>query len=347
MKHPKSDCPVLSVIVPVYNKEEFIDECVQSILAQTFTDFELILVNDGSTDKSGACCDYYQQVDNRVIVIHQENNGVSSARNRGISQAMGRFIGFVDSDDWIMPDMFSLLINNAELHHADVSICDTRRATQKTTIRITQEKLKVFNGREKILSAFFHEGLGMGVINKVYKREVIANTRFEGSMFEDVFFIFKVLLNVTNVVVSSEAKYLAIVRYNSVSISKFGPQYFQITETTKKMVDTISKLVPTVLDDAKVLDAVMNISQLNLLLINSDKSYQDEYDQTVSYLSRYRTFAKRNNKVRFKHRLALRFFYAFPKFYALAMEFYCIVTDKNIVKRTYRTTMLKRWLYWR
>ena len=97
--------PKLSVIVPVYNTEKYLRECLDSILAQAFTDFEFILVNDGSTDKSGDICDAYGQVDSRVRVIHQENGGVTAARKRGVEVAEGEYISFIDSDDWIEPDM--------------------------------------------------------------------------------------------------------------------------------------------------------------------------------------------------------------------------------------------------
>ena len=98
--------PKISVIVPVYNTEKYLHRCVDSILAQTFTDFELLLVNDGSPDKSGEICDEYAQKDTRVRVFHKENGGVSSARNLGLENAQGKWITYVDGDDWIEPTMY-------------------------------------------------------------------------------------------------------------------------------------------------------------------------------------------------------------------------------------------------
>ena len=114
----------LSIIVPVYNAEEFIKKCVDSILDQTFKDFELILVDDGSKDSSSNICDEYAQKDSRVKVIHKENAGVSSARNSGIELAQGEYLGFVDSDDWIDNNMFESLINEAEKNNTDIVMCD-------------------------------------------------------------------------------------------------------------------------------------------------------------------------------------------------------------------------------
>ncbi len=114
----------VSVIVPVYKAQDFLPKCVDSILSQTEESLELILVDDGSPDRSGAICDAYAARDSRVRVIHQKNAGVSAARNAGILAAEGRYVGFVDSDDWIDPDMFSRLLTVAQETGADVVMCD-------------------------------------------------------------------------------------------------------------------------------------------------------------------------------------------------------------------------------
>ena len=113
--------PKLSVIVPVYNTEKYLRECIDSILAQTFTDFELILVNDGSTDGSGAICDEYAAKDPRIQVIHQENGGITVARKSGVRAARGEYVTFVDSDDWIDKDMYRIMLAGES---ADVVICN-------------------------------------------------------------------------------------------------------------------------------------------------------------------------------------------------------------------------------
>ena len=98
--------PKISIIVPVYNVEQYLSKCIDSILNQTFKDFELILINDGSTDKSGDICDFYKQKDKRIKVIHKNNEGVAKTRNVGIANANAEYIGFIDSDDWIENDMY-------------------------------------------------------------------------------------------------------------------------------------------------------------------------------------------------------------------------------------------------
>lgn len=114
---------LISIIVPVYNVEEYINICLDSICAQTYENLEIILVDDGSTDKSGAICDEYSHKDKRIKVIHKENMGVSDSRNKGLSTATGDYIGFVDSDDWIAPNMYRLLYEGIKVNQADISIC--------------------------------------------------------------------------------------------------------------------------------------------------------------------------------------------------------------------------------
>ena len=119
--------PQISVIVPVYNSEQYLHRCIDSILAQTFTDFELLLIDDGSTDKSGVICDEYVLKDKRVRVFHKENGGVSSARNVGLDHARGKYIGWVDSDDYIHEDMFQLLYEAVIREDADIAYCNSNK----------------------------------------------------------------------------------------------------------------------------------------------------------------------------------------------------------------------------
>lgn len=116
---------MISIIVPVYNTEKYLDRCIQSILSQTYTDFELLLVDDGSTDSSGAICDKYAEQDSRLRVFHKENGGVSSARNVGLNNAAGEYIIFVDSDDYMKPQMCEILYNTLIREKADIVICGT------------------------------------------------------------------------------------------------------------------------------------------------------------------------------------------------------------------------------
>ena len=115
--------PIVSVLVPVYNVEKYLPRCLESILQQTLSDIEVICVNDGSTDQSAQILENYAEIDKRIIVITKENGGLPSARNAALNKACGKYIGFVDSDDYIQPDMFEKLVNTAEKKSSDIVIC--------------------------------------------------------------------------------------------------------------------------------------------------------------------------------------------------------------------------------
>ena len=141
----------LSIIVPVYNVENTLSRCLDSILRQTFKDYELLLIDDGSTDKSGLICDEYADKDKRIRVFHKINGGASSARNVGLDNAQGKYIGFVDSDDWVVADMYEYLIARLESTKSDV--VRAKRIETNGNIYFVQGKIteKVFEGEDILL----------------------------------------------------------------------------------------------------------------------------------------------------------------------------------------------------
>ena len=114
----------ISIIVPIYNIENYVDKCVASMVGQTYKNLEIILVDDGSTDNSGALCDKWAKLDERIIVLHKENEGLSDARNSGLEIATGKYIGFIDGDDWLAADMYDYLHQLITKHDGDISVCE-------------------------------------------------------------------------------------------------------------------------------------------------------------------------------------------------------------------------------
>ena len=124
--------PLISVIVPVYNVEKYLRKCLESIINQTYKNLQIILVNDGSTDSSLSICKEYENIDNRIIVIDKENEGPAIARNVGLDSADGDFIAFVDSDDWILENMYEVLLEKQAIHNADMTVCGKLNYYEKT-----------------------------------------------------------------------------------------------------------------------------------------------------------------------------------------------------------------------
>ena len=190
---------LISVIVPVYNVSQYLKQCVDSILNQSYKNLEIILVDDGSTDRSGLICDQYAQADGRVIVIHKENGGLSDARNAGLQVAKGEYIGFVDSDDFIHPDMYLILVRLLEENRADIAIanwqgffdgkeneiCDSRTGEITFFEDIETLKFLIF-GKDKYRISF-------SVWDRLYRKKVIENHCFpKGKCYEDVVWSAKV-----------------------------------------------------------------------------------------------------------------------------------------------------------
>lgn len=191
--------PEISVIVPVYKVEPYLRKCVDSILAQTFTDIELILIDDGSPDNCGAICDEYAAKDNRVVVIHQQNAGVSAARNAGLDIARGSYIGFVDSDDWIEPEMYETMLRTAKESNADVVICGAKYTDVEGT-GLTPAFLRecIYHTSEELLKEIFGmpNRCGGGIWNKLFLTDAVSEVRFDVgvTMGEDWIYLYKAFL---------------------------------------------------------------------------------------------------------------------------------------------------------
>ncbi|MEH7495309.1 glycosyltransferase family 2 protein, partial [Neobacillus niacini] len=147
--------PSISVIIPVYNVEKYLRRCVDSVLNQSFQDFEIILIDDGSTDKSGQICDEYVKKDKRIKAIHKKNARVSAARNDGIKMAKGKYISFIDSDDWIEPEMYEVMFNKAEELCLDFIMCDYQKKSKYYEDKRTQPIREGFYSKDDIRTELF------------------------------------------------------------------------------------------------------------------------------------------------------------------------------------------------
>lgn len=215
--------PKISVIVPVYKVEDLLCRCVDSILAQTYSDFELILVDDGSPDRSGEICDYYAERDHRVRVIHQENGGLSAARNTGISLACGEYLSFVDSDDMIHPQMLELLLHSLETHQADLVstryICFRDAVPEMSVLHKLGESVLTQNDYLDHLYPYHFEQIGVSAWGKLYKRHLFDTLRYpEGKIYEDLHIYLELLKLCSKIVVLDTPMYYYYL--GNVSITK-------------------------------------------------------------------------------------------------------------------------------
>lgn len=221
--------PLLSIIVPVYNAEKYLIRCVDSILNQTFRDFEIILVDDGSNDKSGEMCDQYSKKYDNIITLHKENGGQSSARNTGLNHASGVLIGFVDSDDYIEPQMFELLVTAVKDNCADIGVCSYNRIFDTQTkydAKIDNRIKQTVYSNKYLIDNYWdcvHGFFGMAPWNKIYRRELFYDNYFEeGIIYEDHFIIPSLLSRCKKVVYVDAKLYNYFQSPNSTIRSNFS-----------------------------------------------------------------------------------------------------------------------------
>lgn len=221
--------PEISIIVPVYNVENYIEGCIDSILNQEFNDFELILVNDGSTDSSGVICDAYKEKDSRVIVIHQEYKGVSAAWNVWIHIAKGNYIGFVDSDDYIYIDMYSVLYNLCKETNSDIGVCKLFREIDDKILNLEEDLIIKKMGNEEAMRELFKVGLyRFSLANKLFKKSCFDGVQFpEGRIHEDLSTTYKLFANSNKAVYTNLTGYVYVKRGNSILTSTYSEKRLQ------------------------------------------------------------------------------------------------------------------------
>lgn len=214
---------MISVIVPVFNVEPYLRQCVDSIINQSYADLEILLIDDGSPDQCGVICDEYAAKDDRVRVFHTENRGLSAARNEGLREANGEYIAFIDSDDWIEPDMYEVLLKRLEETGADISVCgydvvSDRKATE------WRPKEKDYSTSEA-WSALLSEKINNNAWNKLFRREIFQSIAYEGSIFpegknyEDISVMHRIVAEARNVATVEKPLYHYRMRPDSISQS--------------------------------------------------------------------------------------------------------------------------------
>lgn len=213
------DKPLISIIVPVYKVEPYIDKCIQSILKQTYNNLQIILVDDASPDNSGKICDKYALMDNRIEVIHKSSNtGLSDARNIGISKAKGKYIGFVDSDDYINEEMYEDMYNLIEKKEADICMCNFYNVIDDTkSIKNEDNGIEEYNKIQILKETLLDRKIQSYAWNKLYKRELFDEIQYPvGKKYEDIGTTFYILEKCNKIIVSGKPEYYYLNRKDSI-----------------------------------------------------------------------------------------------------------------------------------
>lgn len=218
--------PLLSVIIPVYQVEKYIGQCLDSVLAQTYTNLDIILVDDGGTDSSVDICREYQKKDNRIRIISQENGGLSKARNVGVAYAQAELITFIDSDDYIHPQMFATMVPYLQKHNLDIISCTSTRKNIVIKELIGTGKLECYDHRIAVSMGLRDDNVSAW--GKIYKKELLEKVQFPvGRVFEDLGTLYKIFNECNKVGWLDYQFYHYIKRENSITQRSFRvkPKY--------------------------------------------------------------------------------------------------------------------------
>ncbi len=222
---------LISIIIPVYKVEKYIRRCIDSVINQTYSNLEIILIDDGSPDKCPLICDEYAKKDARIRVIHKENGGISSARNVGINIAKGRYIGFVDSDDYINENMYQQLHKDITENKVDISICSFQKITESEAKNVGRENnnIKIYNKKEALKALLTNE-LTSHPWNKLYKKELFDNIRYpEGKVMEDLATTY-LLFEASNNICYRETEYYYYVQRDTSILHSITPKFIEQLE---------------------------------------------------------------------------------------------------------------------
>ncbi|WP_346687337.1 glycosyltransferase family 2 protein [Megamonas hypermegale] len=306
--------PIISIIVPVYNVEKYLKRCIESMLNQTFKDFELLLLDDGSTDSSGSICDKYAKKDTRIIVKHKKNQGVSATRNLGIDIAKGEYIAFVDSDDWIENDYLEkmyLKINEMNVPLLITGHIEERNGIVKNTFIPDEEK--VYTRTDIQLEFLKQEKFMWTVYDKLYLKKIINEIRFDSKLkiAEDMYFLWNILKKINTV------GYMPLYKYHydrgaSTTISSpFSLKWIDCIKVKKKIYEDCINIS----QKHKILSKLMYIGELGGLARKAMLSSEYNTKRLILYLQHYIRknflyciFYPKSRAITFRQRLGIIYF---------------------------------------
>ena len=278
----------ISVIIPVYNIRDYLERCVSSVINQTYHNLEIILVDDGSTDGSNLICDRLAEQDERIVVIHKENGGLSDARNAGIDRASGEILSFIDGDDYIEPDMYKVM---ARAMKEDVSlvICGMRVLNSEGECLINvlwnKNRNEVLTKKE-CLQGFFRsggrDGFGVSCCNKIYRRELFENIRFvKGKISEDIECLYRILDKVDKCVCVNESFYIYVKREGSISNSGFYEKQMDVLRTLQKITTDIEERYPDLKSAAYRFELQWLLSCWKVVQGADDKEVKKKWERRI------------------------------------------------------------------
>lgn len=297
---------LISVIIPIYNVEEYLDECVQSVINQTYENLDIILVDDGSTDTSGKICDKYGDLDKRIQVIHKKNGGLSDARNAGLLQAKGDIIGFVDGDDYIDKEMYQTLYNLLLENACDIAYCTYQKIGEED-VYIPTKNVEVLSKEEALtyyVKGYKNYRMSPAVWQRIFKKEVIADFKFPvGICYEDLVWGAQVYNQCEKVVFVDEQLYYYRIRKNSITGKDYNNAVSKrvITDHLKQYKNEINFLSEIKREDLARVVQYQYFYKITECIYNIKRYRSEELYSYIPMLKSERKKLKRWTIINFKY----------------------------------------------
>lgn len=276
----------VSIVVPVYNVEKYIHKCVDSMINQTMKDIEIILIDDGTKDSSGIICDDYAQKDERIVVIHKENGGISDARNVGMEKATSKYILFIDSDDYIKEDMVEKLYTMAELYKVDVAACGVYNVYANGAIPQCSEQMEFCCDN---VTAFSHILVGKlipgTICNKLIKTEIAKKILFpKGKIYEDAFYTTQLIQIIKKVYVTTEPMYYYFHRQGSTTTTPFREKDMDVVKAFGEALEIVKEKYPEILEQAEFRLEWAHFTVLDRMLLLPEYKKIEGFKEVVAFL---------------------------------------------------------------
>lgn len=287
---------LVSIIIPVYNIENYLEECINSVEIQTYKNLEIILVDDGSSDKSRELCDEYAIKDDRVKVIHKKNGGLSEARNVGIETATGEYLYFLDGDDVIPTCAIEKLLNACENTCADVAFSGMKQFFDEVPAphQNVENSVTVLDKTEAIRRMLLNDGCGHEAPAKLYKKIIWENESFpKGKLYEDYATLYKIISRCKKIVILEENLYWYRIRKSSIMHSEIMQKNMQLLDISQEVTDYLEKNVPEVKEEARYLQMVTYLKLMKGILDNGFYSFLNEQDRIRKYVKSCRPLLKK------------------------------------------------------
>ena len=304
--------PIISLIVPIYNVGKYLPKCIESILNQTFKNFELILVNDGSTDNSGVVCDDYAKKDTRIKIIHKSNGGVSSARNAGLYVAKGEYIGFVDPDDYIDKNMYEKLYRLCIDNNSDIAICRfNREINGKIQNKESTEEIIELNNMEAMNELFKGNLYRFSLCNKLFSKKCFNDVLFpEERIHEDLSTTYKLFANSKKAVYINYCGYIYVRRENSILTSTYNEKRLQAFIAWDEIIEFIDKNYYEIIEQVIATFTYWCVDNILYILnqVNNSKKKNNYLNIIQKYTTKYYIYIKRNNILSRSYKLRIRIF---------------------------------------